>query len=79
MSAGLWLLLGAVALVALVILEGRRQERIYGRSGRTSMMRTGLLEIQRHLEPERRVERMIEEEREETEQDDAGEGPPRDR
>jgi hypothetical protein len=76
-SAGLWLLAGAVLLVLVVILEGRRQARIYGRgSGRSSLARTGLLELQRHLEPERRVEMLIDE-RDETEQDDSGEGPPR--
>jgi hypothetical protein len=55
-----WFLLIAVALVLLVILEGKRQERKYGRSGRGSMMRTGLLELQRHLEPERKVEILLE-------------------
>jgi hypothetical protein len=78
-SAALWLLLGAVLLVVLVVLEGRRQERIYGRgTGRSSLARAGLLELQSHLEPERRVE-MLREERDATEQDDAGEGKPRPR
>ena len=73
---GLWLLLGAAVLVALVILEGKRQERIYGRrTGKSGLARTGLLELQRHLEPERRVEMLIEE-ADETAQDDAGEGKP---
>lgn len=79
MSAAVWLLLGAVLVVVLVVLEGRRQERIYGRgSGRSSLARAGLLELQSHLEPERRVEMLIEE-RDETEQADAGEGQPRPR
>jgi hypothetical protein len=78
-STAVWLLLGAVLLVVLVVLEGRRQERIYGRgSGRSSLARAGLLELQSHLEPERRVEMLLEE-RDETEQDDAGEGKPRPR
>ena len=77
MSAALWLLLGALLLVVLVVLEGRRQERIYGRgSGRSSLARAGLLVLQSHLEPEGRVEMLLEE-RDDTEQDDAGEGMPR--
>ncbi len=57
-----WLLLGIVLLVLLVVLEGKRQERKYGRSGGRggSLMRTGLLEFQRHLEPERKVEILVE-------------------
>jgi hypothetical protein len=51
-----WILLGALILVVLVILEGKRQERIYGRPGRGSLVRTGLLDLQRHLEPEKKVE-----------------------
>jgi steroid delta-isomerase-like uncharacterized protein len=54
----IWLLVGSVLLVLFVILEGKRQERKYGRSGGKggSRMRTGLLEFQRHLEPEKKVE-----------------------
>jgi hypothetical protein len=55
-----WILLGAVVLVILIILEGKRQERIYGRSGRGSLVRTGLLELQRHLEPEKKIEIVLE-------------------
>ena len=75
MSAGGWLLLGAAVLVVAILLEGKRQERIYGRSGRTSQMRIGLLEIQKHLEPERRVEFLMDE-RDDSEMDEAGEGKP---
>jgi hypothetical protein len=55
-----WIVLGVVILVAFVILEGKRQERIYGRPGRGSLVRTGLLELQRHLEPEKKVEIVLE-------------------
>jgi hypothetical protein len=55
-----WVLLGSLVLVLLVILEGKRQERIYGRSGRSGLARTGLLELQRHLEPEKKVEIVLE-------------------
>jgi hypothetical protein len=54
---------GAVLLVLLIILEGKRQERRYGRgSGKgASLMRAGMLEVQRLLEPERKVEISIQE------------------
>lgn len=55
-----WLLIGIAALVLFVILEGKRQERKYGRPGRGTLMRTGLLELQRHLQPERKVEILLE-------------------
>jgi len=55
-----WLLVAVAALVLFVILEGKRQERKYGRSGRGTLMRTGLLELQRHLQPERKVEIFLE-------------------
>lgn len=51
-----WIFLGALVLVVLIILEGKRQERKYGRSGRGNLVGTGLLELQRHLEPERKME-----------------------
>jgi hypothetical protein len=51
-----WVLLGALVLVVLIILEGRRQERKYGRSGRGSLIGAGLVDLQRHLEPERKME-----------------------
>jgi len=51
----------AVLLVAVVLLEGRRQARIYGRGSGRSATATGLLELQRHLEPERKVEILLEE------------------
>jgi hypothetical protein len=73
-----WILLGAVILVVLVLLEGKRQERIYGRSGRGSLVRTGLLELQRHLEPEKKVEIVLEK-RETTVLSESGDEPKRTR
>jgi len=56
-----WLLVGIALVIVLVFLEGKRQERIYGKSQRRGLMRTGLLELQRQLEPERKVEVLLEE------------------
>jgi hypothetical protein len=66
-----WILVASLLLVLFVVLEGKRQEREYGRSGRASLMRTGLLELQRHLEAERKVEILLEK-RERTVQTDSG-------
>jgi hypothetical protein len=59
-----WIVLGIVILLLAIILEGKRQERRYGRgSGRgASLMRAGVLEFQRHLEPERKVEILLKDE-----------------
>ena len=55
-------LAGAAALILLVILEGKRQERKYGRSSaRPNLMGVGLLELQRHLQADRKVETLLEE------------------
>ncbi|MBP7243532.1 hypothetical protein [Amaricoccus sp.] len=83
MSAQLWLLAGIVLLVALVALEGKRQERRYGKSRRRGLMRTGLLELQKQLEPERKIEILLDE-RDDSESDEAAAppappGPPPDR
>ena len=43
MSPQGWLLVGLVVAVVLIVLEGKRQERIYGKSQRRGLMRTGLL------------------------------------
>ena len=59
MSVGGWLVLGCfVALPLVLFAEGKRQERRYGKgSGRGSaLFRAGMLETQRLLEPERKVE-----------------------
>ena len=83
MSAQLWLLAGVALLVVLVLLEGKRQERRYGKSRRRGLMRTGLLELQRQLEPERKIEILLDE-RDDSESDEAAAppappGPPPDR
>ena len=59
MSVGGWLVLGCVVgLPLLFFAEGKRQERRYGKgSGRGSaLFRAGMLETQRLLGPERKVE-----------------------
>ena len=45
-------------LVVFIMLEGRRQERKYGKGKGTgaNLSRAGLLELQSLLEPERKVE-----------------------
>jgi hypothetical protein len=50
--------IGIPLLVALIILEGRRQEKRYGKGRGTgaNLSRAGLLELQSLLEPERKVE-----------------------
>jgi len=73
-SAQLWLLAGIVLLVALVALEGKRQERRYGKSRRRGLMRTGLLELQKQLEPERKIEILLDE-RDDSESDEAAAPP----
>ena len=75
MRAQVWLLLGIVVFVVLVFLEGKRQERIYGKSQRRGLMRTGLLELQNQLEPERKIEILLDE-RDDTEADESA-APPR--
>jgi hypothetical protein len=59
-SGGLIFVLAVALLVGGIALEGRRQRRRYGGRRGTTLMRTGLLELQRHLEPERKVEHLIE-------------------
>jgi len=74
LSAQLWLLAGVALLVVLVLLEGKRQERRYGKSRRRGLMRTGLLELQRQLEPERKIEILLDE-RDDSESDEAAAPP----
>jgi len=54
----------ALLLVVLIVLEGRRQQRRYGPgSGKgASLARTGMLDLQRHLQPDRKVEILLKEE-----------------
>ncbi|MFN7986042.1 MAG: hypothetical protein U0529_01115 [Thermoanaerobaculia bacterium] len=73
---------GVVLLVGiplLVLLEGKRQERIYGKaSARPNLAGVGLLELQKHLQADRRVETLVErvkDEAGETREDGSGEGP----
>ncbi len=72
-----WFLIGLVLVVPpLVYLEGKRQQRKYGRpSGRGNLAGAGLLELQRHLEPERKIEAFREEKLAEKKE---GEGDPPD-
>lgn len=63
-AEGIVLVAALVLVPLLVILEGKRQERKYGKpSGRGGMARAGLLELQRHLQPDRKVEVMLDESR----------------
>jgi len=54
---------GLLLLVLAIILEGKRQERRYGRGSRrgASLMRAGMLDVQRLLEPDRKVEILLKE------------------
>lgn len=58
---GLVLLVITAVVVLLIILEGKRQEKKYGKPKGGSLVGTGLLELQRILEPERKVEILREE------------------
>ena len=69
-------------LLVVVMLEGRRQERKYGKGKGTgaNLSRAGLMELQNLLEPERKVEIVRELERKEdlmvTVNDEAGPNKP---
>jgi hypothetical protein len=63
-----------IALVVWIVLEGKRQERVHGKSQRRGLMRTGLLELQKQLEPERKIEILLDE-RDDEERDQAGDRP----
>lgn len=64
---GAMLLAVAPLVVLLVVLEGRRQRRKYGKGSGTgaNLARAGLMEMQSLLEPERKVEILREMERKE--------------
>ena len=76
---GIVLVVGILVLVLFVVLEGKRQERIYGRpSGRPNLAGAGLLELQKHLQADRRVETLVEQVKDEageTREDGSGDGP----
>ncbi|MBK9376335.1 MAG: hypothetical protein IPN03_22100 [Holophagales bacterium] len=76
---GIVLIVGVPLLVLLVVLEGKRQARIYGRpSARPNLAGAGLLELQKHLQADRRVETLVEQVKDEageTREDGSGEGP----
>jgi len=75
---GLVLVVAVPLLVLLVYLEGKRQARIYGPpSARPNLAGAGLLELQKHLQADRRVDTLVEQVRDEaaeTEQDAGSEG-----
>jgi hypothetical protein len=75
-GSGVVLLAVAAVVVLLVLLEGWRQRRIYGKpSGRPNLAGAGMLELQKHLQADRRVDTLVELQRDEsaeTEQDEAG-------
>ena len=78
-TLGIALVVGVPLLVLLVVLEGKRQERINSRSSaRPNLAGAGLLELQKHLQADRRVETLFEQvkgEAGETREDGSGEGP----
>ena len=69
-----YLILGIGLVVLLILLEGRRQARIYGppSGSGSSGMGSAMLELQKHLEPEKRAEILLGEQTEE-EPSDSGE------
>jgi len=78
-TLGIALVVGVPLLVLLVVLEGKRQERIYGRpSARPNLAGAGLLELQKHLQADRRVDTLVEQVKDEageTREDGSREGP----
>ena len=78
-ALGLALVVGVPAVVLLVVLERKRQARIYGRpSARPNLAGVGMLELQKHLQADRRVDTIVEQVRDEageTREDGSGEGP----
>ena len=80
---GIALVVGVPLLVLFVVLEGKRQERIYGKpSARPNLAGAGLLELQKHLQADRRVETLVEQVKDEageTREDGSGEGAGRER
>jgi hypothetical protein len=58
---GMILLAIVAVVVLLIVLEGKRQERKYGKPTGGNLLGVGMLELQRILEPERKVEILREE------------------
>ena len=57
MTIGWGFLIFIVILIAFVILEGKRQERKYGKtSGSPNLMGAGLLDLQKHLQADWKVD-----------------------
>ena len=74
------IILGAAfLLVALVLIEGKRQERIYGKRGGSSLIGVGMLELQQHLQPDRKIEMLQHQQKREevaeAERDESGDPP----
>ena len=78
--SGAFLLAAAAVVVLIVLLEGRRQARRYGKpSGRPNLAAAGILDLQKHLQADRRDAKLDAQQRDEaadTERDEAG-GRPR--
>ncbi len=68
-----WLIISITVLVpTLVLLESRRQRKRYGRStGSPGLLGAGMLELQKHLQPDRKVE-VLQQEKDEAEEDESG-------
>jgi hypothetical protein len=74
-----WVFVGAAVLALVILLEGRRQARRYGRpSGRPNLGGAGMLELQSLLQADRHVETLVRQEKGEevadAEQDESGAG-----
>jgi hypothetical protein len=74
-----WIAVGAVVLVLVILLEGKRQARRYGRpSGRPNLAGAGMLELQSLLQADRHVETLVRQDKGEevagAEQDESGAG-----
>lgn len=64
--AGMIILAAAILLVGLVILEGKRQEKKYGRpSGRPNLMGVGMLDLQKHLQADRKTDTLQQQQKDE--------------
>jgi len=71
--AGWFFITLVIVVPILVILEARRERKKHGRGTGTGPVGAGLMELQRHLEPEKKIEMFLEK-RDELEHDDTGEG-----